>query len=305
MEEEIRIEPMSTQADLRACEDIQRAAWQMEGDDEVVPDHMLRAIRHYGGVLLGAYTPEGQMVGFVCGFIGRTEDEKLAKLMGTPFLHYSHMMGIHPDYQGRSIGARLKRAQREHALKQGDRLMMWTYDPLLGPNAHLNIEKLGVICRRYVRDAYGDLEGIYLGLPTDRFEVEWWIASRYVQNRLKGPVSRVGMRGWLKAGAQPFNPSVLRSDGLRAPGTPADKPNARVLLVEIPGDFNAIREADMELARDWRLHIREVCEVAFEAKYVASRFVSEVVGGERRNFYLLMRGIDFTTTAEGHDDHED
>jgi predicted GNAT superfamily acetyltransferase len=305
MEEEIRIEPVTTQEGFRACEDIQRAAWQMEGDDEVVPDHMLRAVQHYGGVLLGAYTPEGQMVGFVCGFIGRTEDEELARLMGTRFLHYSHMMGIHPDYQGRSIGARLKREQRKHALKQGHRLMMWTYDPLLGPNAYLNVEKLGVICRRYVRDAYGDLEGIYLGLPTDRFEIEWWIASRYVQDRLAGSVDRMSLSEWRKMGAQAVNPSVLRSDGLRAPGTPADKPDAHVLLVEIPGDFNAVREANMELARDWRLHIREVCEAAFEAGYVASRFVSEVAGGERRNFYVLRQDVDFITPAEGREDHED
>lgn len=295
--DDITIGPVTTQEEYLACEDIQRTAWRT-GDEEVVPGHMLRAIRRHGGVLLGAYTPSRQMVGFVCGFIAKTDDAERIRLMGSTYMHYSHMMGIHPDYQSRAIGTRLKWAQREHVLTQGYKLIVWTYDPLLGPNARLNIEKLGTICRHYVRNAYGDMEGIYHGLPTDRFEVEWWLTSRRVQDRLAGRVDKPGLADWLNAGARLVNPSVMRSDGSRKPGS-VDALEGHMLLVEIPGDFNAIRDTDLDLARDWRLHIREVCEAAFAAGYVVGRLVSERTDRGFRNYYVLLQEVDYSPGAEG------
>ena len=56
----------------------------------------------------------------------------------------------------RASGARLKLRQREDALARGIDLIEWTFDPLEMKNAYFNIERLGAIVRRYVRNQYGD-----------------------------------------------------------------------------------------------------------------------------------------------------
>lgn len=302
MPPEITIRSVTTQDGYRACEAIQRAAWGMGNDLEVVPAHMLRTSTHYGGLLLGAYTPPDEMAGFVFGFVGITHDERRIRLnSNSPIIHCSHMMGIHPDYQGQDIGTALKQAQRRAVMAQGHRLIVWTYDPLLGPNAHLNIEKLGATCQHYVRDAYGDLEGIYAGLPTDRFEVEWWIASQHVADHVEGRVPRVTVKDWLKAGAQIANPSREWQDDLRQPGEITIPDDGSTLLAEIPANFNAVRAADMGLARAWRLHARAVFEGAFEAGYTAARFARDETG---RNYYVLHKDVDIATQAEREPDED-
>lgn len=301
MENDITIKPITAHEDFYACEDVQRAAWAMPRDNEIVPSHLLYTVAHNGGIVLGAYTPDGQVVGFVFGIVGRASEERTA-LTGMPYLHCSHMMGVRPAYQGTSVGYRLKLAQREHAMLQGYRLAIWTYDPLLGPNARLNIEKLGAICRHYKRNVYGDLEGIYAGLPTDRFEVEWWLGSQRVREHIAGRVERPDLAGWLNAGAQVVNPTVLRG-GFRMPGERADIPDAHLILLETPGDFGVIKDTDMDLAREWRMRFREACEEAFDAGYVVARFVSEMTEQGRRNYYVLRRDKDFLKTlAGGHDE---
>ena len=57
--------------------------------------------------------PDERLVGFVAGFTGLREDGR--------FKHASHMMGIHPDFQGQNIGYRLKLAQRQTVLAAGAR----------------------------------------------------------------------------------------------------------------------------------------------------------------------------------------
>lgn len=291
MNDSIIIRPLKTHDEFHTCEDVQRAAWHMGQHGEEVPAHMLQAVQWHGGAVLGAFTPAGEMIGFVFGFLGTGTDEQAAQMGGSPYVHCSHMMGIVPAWQGRSVGYRLKLAQREHVLAQGLRLIVWTFDPLQSRNARLNIEKLGGICRRYIRNAYGELdEAINAGLPTDRFELEWWVDSPRVRARLEQPPRSRALDDWLEAGAQLVNPSTVRTDGLRGPGRVIPAFEADPILIEIPGDVNALKQADMELARAWRFHIRELCEQAFGAGYVVSRFVTEGRGPSRRSFYVLERG---------------
>ena len=57
-----------------------------------------------------------------------------------------------PSIATRGIGRRLKLRQREDALARGIDLIEWTFDPLELKNAFFNIERLGAIVRRYVRE---------------------------------------------------------------------------------------------------------------------------------------------------------
>jgi predicted GNAT superfamily acetyltransferase len=74
------------------------------------------------------------------------------------------------------VGRQLKLRQRDDALARGIDLIEWTFDPLELKNAYFNVEKLGAIVRRYIRNEYGvSSSALHGGLPTDRCVAEWWI----------------------------------------------------------------------------------------------------------------------------------
>lgn len=223
---------------------------------EVVPGHMLLTFHKNGGVLLGAYAGE-RLVGFVAGFVGRTAEGH--------FKHASHMMGIHPDFQGQGIGTQLKLAQRQMVQQQGLDLITWTYDPLEIGNARLNIHKLGAVCRTYIPNLYGEFEGINAGLPTDRFQVAWRINSAHVENRLAGKGT------WATA-----VPQHLILNPVEENGRPPEKPRSlseATHFVQIPANIRALKAQDLPLALAWRLHTRQLFTGLFAQNYTVTDFV--------------------------------
>lgn len=260
--------------EYHACEVLQRRAWLMSDDLEVVPMHLLVGVHKGGGLLLGAYDGD-DLAGFVFGFPGLTREGKLK--------HCSHMMGVLPERQGAGIGWQLKLAQREAVLAQGLDLITWTYDPLESRNAYLNISKLGAVCNTYVRDLYGPLEdGLNTGLPTDRLQVDWWIATDWVAQRLEGQPGPERGRQAVQA-----NITDRTKSGWRTPGSLRRDLDLPAVQVEVPGDYRALKAADSGLAQEWRLATRTLFEAYFAAGYVASDYRSQWFAGERRNYYLL------------------
>jgi predicted GNAT superfamily acetyltransferase len=303
MRDPFLIRPLASHDDFAQAEEVQRAAWGMSTDSAMVPFHLLITIAHNGGLVLGAFAPDGAMVGFLFGFLGRTVDERAA-MMGTPYYHCSHMMGVRPEYQGRSVGYRLKCAQRDYVLGQGLPLVVWTYDPLMSANAWLNVGRLGVICRHYIPNLYGEIrEELNAGLPTDRFEVEWWIASDRVTTYLDPahprPLPALAERQM--AGAEIVNRTIARHDGLRAPAG-WEPSRSDEIVVEIPTEFQAVRRADMACALDWRLHTREIFQWAFAEGYAVGWFARERDGEEQRSYYVLRRDLKVRALAGGDDD---
>jgi chorismate synthase len=270
----ISIRPLETMEDFRACEDLQRRVWALPDNLDVVPLHLLVAVQRSGGLLLGAFDGE-EIVGFVFGFLGSAAGKRLK--------HSSHMMGVAPGYQGLGIGYRLKLAQREHALEDGLDLVTWTYDPLESRNAYLNIHKLGALCRTYIRDYYGPMtDGLNVGLPSDRFQVEWWIASKSVARRLAGESSaRVSGSAFL------VNATAHTVEGLLMPGSLILDADAPLIQLEIPADYQAIKVADPGLALTWRLVTRQVFEAYFLAGYTVVDFLGRSVAGGRLSYYVL------------------
>jgi predicted GNAT superfamily acetyltransferase len=279
--DDISIRALKDTAEFLWCEELQRQVWGME-DLSVVPLHLLLTAQKNGGLVLGVFDEQETMVGFVFGFLGMTDQGRVK--------HCSHMAGVLPEYQGQQIGYRLKLAQREHVLAQGLDLATWTYDPLEGTNASLNIGKLGVICRTYLPDVYGDTGiQLHLGLPTDRFEVEWWVRSRRVEERLESRHKKLTLDGALDMGAERVNRTEFDGRGFFRSEVDDRAPEAEAVLIEIPADFQALKSADMDLAGEWRVQTRKIFQHYFSAGYVATEFISEVQGKQRRNFYLLQR----------------
>ena len=244
----------------------------MSDDLEVVPLHLLLTVQRNGGLLLGAFDG-GDLVGFLFGFPAFDRGGKPK--------HCSHMMGVDPGYQGAGIGYQLKVAQREFALSQGLDLVTWTYDPLESRNAFLNIHKLGAVCRTYIRDYYGTLaDGLNLGLPSDRFEVEWWIAGDPLDRHLPDQEGE-----WVSSSVLLANATA--PGGLLVPGSLALDADAPTIRVEIPADYQAIKAADPGLALEWRLVMRQVSETYFAAGYTVVDFQSQKTRRDRRSFYIL------------------
>ncbi|MGW8250580.1 MAG: hypothetical protein ACWGO1_08055, partial [Anaerolineales bacterium] len=183
---------------------------------------------------------------------------------------------------------------------QGLDRITWTFDPLLSRNAHLNIARLGAVCNTYLRSVYGELrDDINAGIPTDRFQVDWWVNSERVSRRLSRRARlSLDMAHFLAAGARVLNPSQVGDDGLPQPGTyHFEEPQAvglspdqpAITLVEIPASFPTVKDASPELALEWRLHARNVCEDLFARGYLVTDFV-HLPGRLPRSFYVFSHG---------------
>ena len=172
----IEIRALTELAEFERCVELQIAVWGYS-DGDVIPRRMFVVAERIGGQVLGAFA-DGMMVGFAMGLPGYRE--------GMAYLH-SHMLAVLPEFRNAGLGRRLKLAQREDAMARGFDLMEWTFDPLEIKNAHLNLCRLGAICRRYQRDFYGasssPLQG---GLPTDRLYAEWWLRSEHAERSVRG-----------------------------------------------------------------------------------------------------------------------
>lgn len=273
---DLLIRPIASFSEYHACEALQRRIWNMPDELEVVPLHLLVTAHRNGGLLLGAF--RGQLVGFVFGFPGLDRQ-------GRP-KHCSHMMGVVPELQGTGIGFRLKLAQREAVLAQGFDRVTWTYDPLESRNAHLNIQRLGTVCREYLRDFYGPLaDGLNAGLPTDRFQVDWCVADDRVAHRLAGET----FEPW-PTNLPRVNETIRAGGGLLAPGSLRLDPPAQLVRVEIPADYQALKAADPGLALEWRLATRALFEAYFAAGFRVVGHQNVKEGGQHHSFYVLDGG---------------
>jgi predicted GNAT superfamily acetyltransferase len=226
--ESIAIRAVTDIAELRAVEDLQIRVWGMPERD-VVPLHHLLAASGAGGRVLGAFTPEGKLVGFCYGFAGVRNGRAL---------FYSHMAGVLAEFRDKRIGLRLKQAQREAALAGGLEWMVWTYDPLQSGNAYFNLHKLGAESRRYYVNYYGEMhDELNRGADSDRLEVDWWLRDPRVEALMRGEAAAASAR-----------------EGIR---------------IDVPADITSLRQRDPPAAAKWRETTRRQFLEAFAAGYVA------------------------------------
>jgi predicted GNAT superfamily acetyltransferase len=278
---EFTIKLLETPEEMTLVEELQRLVWP-GSETDIVPAHVFITAVHNGGLVLGAFQ-HNELVGFVFGFPGLdfTPDGPRPK-------HCSHMMGVKPGLRDSGIGFALKRAQWQMVRKQGIDHITWTYDPLLSRNAYLNIAKLGAVCNTYRRSEYGDMrDGLNAGLPSDRFQVDWWVNTRRVQHRLsKRPRAPLKLEAFSQADLYPLYTPQYGPLNLPHPPDHFAPLQGRLLLVEIPSDFIALKQTDFALARDWRFFSREVFETAFAAGYIVTDFIHD----QGRSFYVLTDG---------------
>ena len=281
---------LTTPEECLQSEELQRAVWG-EYDLHVIPWRLTLDLIHGGSLVLGAYDGE-TLVGFIIGFLG-TDHKSPNRPAMARLKHTSHIMGVHPDYRDAGVGFILKSMQRDHAIQQGVRLVTWTYDPLQSRNAYLNIRRLGAVCNDYIREYYGKMEDeINMGIPSDRFRVEWWVTSNHVKNRLESGRASSDLAALLSSGAKKLNSTELNSKGILEPIDGDLELGGSTELVEIPSDINALREIDPDLAISWRFHTRKAFEVAFKSGFMITDFLFIKDEKLPRSYYVLSFGED-------------
>jgi len=272
---------LETSTEMESVENLERQVWP-GSETDVIPSHLLLAAVHGGGLLIGAYDDAVDPtlpVGFVFGFPGLyyTPD-------GPRIKHCSHQLGVLPAYRNSGIGFRLKRAQWQMVRHQGIDRITWTYDPLISRNAHLNISRLGTVCNSYLRNFYGEMrDGINQGLPSDRFEVDWWVNSSRVKRRLSKHSRRpLQLSDFQKA-------EVLIIEALSP--LPEFSPAANALiLIEIPVDILDLKMREPSKALEWRLYTRSVFEDLFAHGYLVTDFVHTTSETTPNSYYVLSHG---------------
>jgi predicted GNAT superfamily acetyltransferase len=276
---------LETAEEMEQVEELQRLVWP-GSETDVVPVHLLVTLAHNGGIVLGAYDGE-KLVGMVFGFPG------LYQVPDGPHpKHCSHELGVHPDYRDAGIGFALKRAQWQMVRQQGLDHITWTYDPLLSRNAHLNITRLGAVCNTYLREIYGQMrDGLNAGLPSDRFQVDWWVNTRRVERRLsRRSRAELGLTHYEAANVRSLYPVSFSPAALIRPPEHFSIPGDALHLAEIPSDFSQLKTDDFELARAWRMFTREMFEDCFRAGYLVTDFVYDPSGDHPRSLYVLTHG---------------
>lgn len=253
--------------ELEELVDLEIIVWQMGDGRGAVPTHILHSIAHAGGCVIGAFDDQ-QLIGFTLGFPGSSDGA---------WRIWSHMAGVHPAYQGRNIGFRLKQQQRTWALAHGYERISWTFDPMQHRNARFNLHKLGATAQVYHLDFYGEMtDGLNAGMRSDRLEVDWWLNDPEVIAIAEG-------RHAADYRMIDREPVFLLTGALQMPSL--DALDAPCYAVEIPHDINQLKQQDLARARDWQLALREILPHAFAQGYVIVNLVTQ----DDQCWYLLSR----------------
>ncbi len=267
------IRTLHSSNEMKLVQKLEEEVWNISA----IPIHQTVTAAKNGGIMLGAFDQE-ELVGFSYGFAGF--DQKQSYLC-------SHMLGIHPEYQEKGIGAQLKWEQKRVAAEKGYELIIWTFDPLESRNAYLNMNKLRGICCTYIENCYGEMEdGLNSGLPSDRFQIDWWINSEHVADNqsLNDVQSSEGIHliEWeTTSNGQPKLGDLDQE--MMTNLTNIDHP----LLVPVPANFQELKKTDHELAIDWRFKTRNVFQQLFESGYAVVSL--QKTTNEPVHYYVLTK----------------
>jgi len=232
----------------------------------IITREVLWVLVHTGGQVTAAFA-DGRMVGGTAAFLGRDDQ-------GT-HLH-SHLSAVLADHAGGGIGLALKLHQMAWCRDRGIDRVLWTFDPLVRRNAVLNLLALGARPVAFLEDLYGPMaDGRNVGLPTDRFLVEWDLDDRRVRRAVAGDRAEPDVQALQRTGAE-FVLDV-RDDDLPSV-TPSSYPRQ---LARVPGDIESIRRSRPDVALAWVDALRMTIGAAVTAGH-------RVSGITRDGVYVLV-----------------
>jgi predicted GNAT superfamily acetyltransferase len=234
----VLVRKLRAPTEFAAAGELLSRIWSSPAGPAVNPD-LMRALDYAGGCVIGAFDgPE--LVGVAVAFLAGPNE---------PHLH-SHVVGVEPRMQGRSVGLALKLRQRAWCLENGLDRMTWTFDPLIVRNAYFNIAKLGALVSTYLPDFYGEMrDGINAGYGSDRLLADWRLTSGRVNAIAGGARAKSG----LAVQADRIALGVGRNGYPQLAALPAgDGP----VWCALPSDIAAVRQRDPDCAQAWRTDVR-------------------------------------------------
>ncbi|HEV7706366.1 MAG TPA: hypothetical protein VGO46_18865 [Gemmatimonadaceae bacterium] len=264
-ESDIVVRLVATRAECQACVALQREIWG-PGHDDAVPASILQVVAKVGGIVAGAFTADGELVGFVFG---------LPAFIDGAIAHWSHILGVRESARNAGVGRMLKEYQRAELARRGIPRMYWTFDPLVAKNAHLNLNLLGARVVEYVRDMYGTTRSpLHNGLATDRLVV-------VCESVIEAP--RASTDGTRPAPHTPVLTAEPRSGDVTALIVGEHRPPA--LLLEVPVDIQLVTAQTSDRAALWHSAVRTHFEWALQQGYVVNGLRRDPVTS--RAFYVL------------------
>lgn len=173
-----------------------------------------------------------------------------------------HQVGVSPDNQRKGVGYQLMLELRRSMLDRKVKKIFWTYDPLESINANLYIRKLGGIITRHFTDYYGKTTSkLHLGIPTDRFRVEWNIRDKRVHETI-----RLG----------------------HVPEIPQDQ-DAK--CVDVPLNIQELKDKNPSEAIKWRMKTRKLFDGYIEKrKFVGVDFVCDKIN--QKGTYVFKKRVE-------------
>ncbi len=267
----VEVRDLATRGEFLACVRLQEATWG-EGFSERVPTAILGIAARMGGVVAGAFLPDGEMVGFVFGLTGLDDDGPA---------HWSDMLAVRRGHRGAGIGRMLKAHQRASLLARGVRRMYWSFDPLEARNAHLNFAKLGVTSAEYVVDMYGISDSpLHAGIGTDRLVVRWEMGSARARARLTATAALPTVPGGVPAALA--HSATLGEEG---PGQLELELDAGQVTIAAPADIQALKDRSPAVAAAWRDATRAAFSQYLSRGWTVREFLRDGDGPR----YLLSR----------------
>jgi predicted GNAT superfamily acetyltransferase len=267
----IEVRALTSHVEMKACVSLQHAIWGKDFSD-IVPASILKVAQRIGGVVVGAFDSEANLLGFVFGLTG-VERGKI--------VHWSDMLAVAPSARNLGLGRRLKEHQRQLVRELGASVIYWTYDPLVARNAHLNFNRLGVRVSEYADDMYGVTASVlHGGVPTDRLVVAWPTHDVDIDQNL------AEARRASESDDCLHGPAVDREWIERAAGA-AILPYC--VRVAIPADAERLLIDNPEAALTWRFRVRQAFHWAFAAGYTIVAFSQPE--GDRDGYYLMTRPV--------------
>ena len=271
--DDLTIRPLASQSEYKACAEFQEEIWG-QGFSEKVSAAILMIANRLGGLAAGAFDGEGRLHGFVFGLTGMIDGKQV---------HWSDMLAVRSDLRDRGLGTLLKLYQRDILLERGVEEMRWTFDPLQGRNAHVNFSKLGIVCREYVENMYGETDSpLHRGVGTDRLVAIWELGAGRGE-----PKPALAERGYQPGGLSgiPQILPILQKGPFPSPGQPTLGLDDPILLLAVPDAIDRMMEEDLSLAVRWREATREAFDHYFSRGYEARDFLR----GEEVSLYFLAR----------------
>ncbi len=276
----LSIRKATTHQEFLDVQNLHKTIWGLE-DIDVHPIHMLIGIQKSNGLVLCGYY-DNQPIGFLFGYCGITEDQEL-------YLH-CHNVAVLKEYRNCGIGYQLLMATKEYMLTHKIQLARATFDPLESGNANLYIKKAGCICNKYIRDYYGPMsDQLNINVPSDRLVIEYFLNTNCFEQLSDETQSKIKLKTLKIPSEHILNKTKIDHTGFLIP----EKTNFNLdyfiqkkvkrVYIEIPPDYQQMRQKNMDLVLKWRFLLRDILEQCF----VAGMFIRDFIVLEDHYYYAL------------------